>query len=132
VTEAELRRAVEQFAGQLGVRWIYLGSDTRRQQGHWRGAPDLFLCGTQACCWRELKAPGKHPRSEQRDWHELLAAAGQDIAVWKPGDLLSGRVAEELAALNGTGRPEPAGPLTSEERMWRALRRAAERQDTPR
>ena len=64
MTEPELRQAVMDLADQLGVRWLYFGSDVRRQQGQWRGFPDMFFAGTRALAFRELKASGKDPRAD--------------------------------------------------------------------
>lgn len=131
MTEPELRAAIIALADELGVRWIYFGSDVRRQQGQWAGFPDMLFCGSQAAMFAELKASGKQPRAAQRDWHEALVTAGEDIALWQPGDYLSGVVAERLAALNGQ-KPPARPPRDSQERLWRALRQDAGRKDMPR
>jgi hypothetical protein len=100
VTEPELRAAITALADELHIRWLYFGSDTRRQQGQWRGFPDLLLCGGHAHMYAELKAAGKQPRADQKSWHHALAAAGARIAVWQPRHWHDGTIAAELAALN--------------------------------
>jgi len=35
---------------------------------------------------------------------EALTVAGQDFAVWRPDDYLSGRIARELTAISRLGR----------------------------
>jgi hypothetical protein len=50
---------------------------------------------------RELKREGKDPTPAQQDWLDALKAGGVDADVWRPSDLLSGRIARELAALAG-------------------------------
>jgi hypothetical protein len=81
MTEPELRQAVTGLAGELGIRWLYFGSDTRRQQGKRRGFPDLLLVGHRSMLFAELKAAGKQPRGDQKSWHWWIAEAGARIEV---------------------------------------------------
>jgi len=127
VTEPELRTAVIALADELGIRWLYFGSDVRHNQGQCKAFPTCCFAAAGQRFFAELKASGKRPRAAQRGWHEDLAAAGEDVVVWQPGDYLSGRVAEQLAGLNGTGPPFTP-PQSAAERMWRALHAAASRQ----
>ncbi|WP_328344885.1 VRR-NUC domain-containing protein [Micromonospora sp. NBC_00421] len=67
--------------------------------GDGKGWPDLTIVGPGGVLFRELKsATGSH-RPEQRQWAVWLAEAGQDVAVWKPRDWESGRIAAELDAI---------------------------------
>jgi hypothetical protein len=100
VTEPELRQAVCALAGELEIRWLYFGSDTRRQQGMWRGFPDVLFCGRAGLMFAELKAPGKQPRGDQTSWHWWLSAAGARVEVWQPRHWHDGTIAAALAALN--------------------------------
>lgn len=72
-------------------------------QGDGKGYPDLTIAGPAGVLFRELKAEGKYPSPEQRAWLDALAAAGGDSGVWRPRDLVSGRVAVELSALRRAG-----------------------------
>ena len=51
--------------------------------------------------FRELKTQRGKVTPEQRAWLDVLTLAEQNADVWRPADLLSGRIARELAALAG-------------------------------
>jgi hypothetical protein len=51
--------------------------------------------------FRELKTQRGRVTAEQREWLHALLAAGQDAGVWRPEDLLSGRIQRELTAISG-------------------------------
>ncbi|MFY1595430.1 hypothetical protein [Micromonospora sp. WMMD737] len=74
-------------------------------QGDGAGWLDLTLAGPGGVLFRELKSTTGVIEPEQQMWMDILTAAGADVGVWRPGDLLSGRVARELAAIR---RPRPA------------------------
>lgn len=95
MTEAELDRAVRQMVRE---HWLYgfRPDDSRRSTG--RGWPDWTIVGRRLL-FRELKTDGGELRPEQSRVRNLLLAAGQDWAVWRPADLASGRIARELAAV---------------------------------
>lgn len=80
---------------RLGVRWFH-PYDSRRSQPGW---PDLTLVGVAGICFRELKTEHGELRPEQREWADVLRAAGQDWSVWRPSDLASGRIEAELLTL---------------------------------
>jgi hypothetical protein len=102
------------------------GSDVRRgMEGDRRGLPGPLIVG-QAALWAELKAPGKQPRAEQRHWHDDLSGAGEHVVVRQPRDWMIGEVQLQLHALAAREYFEPES-ATAEERMWRVLRRDAER-----
>ena len=126
MTEAELQAEVMQLADRLGLVCLHLRAPHR--EGDWRGFPDLWIIrpggGPGAEAFRELKAPGKRLRAGQQDWAAILT--GRDWDVWKPHDWMTGRVQRELHDLAGQRYHEPE-PRTAQERMWRALRQAAER-----
>lgn len=50
-----------------------------------QGFPDLVLV-RERVLWRELKADRGRLTAEQRAWISALAAAGEDVAVWRPRD----------------------------------------------
>ena len=102
MTEADLERAVRRLLDGLGLFGFH-PYDSRRSQPGW---PDWAIIGRKVL-YRELKSEHGRLTSEQRTVGYLLTAAGQDWAVWRPSDLLAGRVAEELAALS---RPRGGTP----------------------
>jgi hypothetical protein len=67
------------------------------------GWPDWAFCTVHAFMVRELKKQREKPRADQQEWLDSLTAAGVDADIWRPSDLLSGRIARELAALAGMG-----------------------------
>lgn len=64
------------------------------------GFPDLVIVTASAVLWRELKGVKGRATPQQRLWHQRLSDAGQDVAVWKPQDLASGRIDAELRGLS--------------------------------
>jgi hypothetical protein len=76
-------------------------SDSRRAH---EGFPDWVI--TSRCGYmivRELKRESTQPTPAQDAWLAAFRAAGISARVWRPSDLLSGRIARELAALAGFG-----------------------------
>ncbi|MCQ9367356.1 VRR-NUC domain-containing protein [Brevibacterium sp. 91QC2O2] len=93
-TEAQFQSQVVAMARSLG--WMsYHTHDSRRSDP---GFPDLCLVhpGRARVMWRELKTETGRLRPAQRDWLGALADAGQDAGVWRPSDLVSGRIGREL------------------------------------
>lgn len=70
-----------------------------RSKGTTPGWPDDALIGTRLLL-RELKRQDNYPTPAQRDMIAALQAAGEDVDVWKPTDLLSGRIRREIAAIS--------------------------------
>lgn len=74
--------------------------------GRWRthiagdkGFPDLVITGARGVLFRELKTDNGRIETAQGVWIGLLTRAGANIAVWRPGDLRSGRVQREIEAI---------------------------------
>jgi hypothetical protein len=89
---------------QLGLGFIH----HRRSEMANPGWPDLVIkapAGRAGVMFRELKKQRGRVTPDQQEWLDALTAAGMNADVWRPGDLLSGRVARELAALAGIGAP---------------------------
>lgn len=63
------------------------------------GFPDWVILGPGGILFRELKRESKSPTPSQRAWLALLRGVGLDADVWRPSDLLSGRIGRELAAV---------------------------------
>jgi hypothetical protein len=89
--DAHVRRLMK----DLGL----LAYHTKTAIGSERGFPDWTIAGSRTL-FRELKRQGKDPTAAQQKWLDALAAAGNDVGVWRPEDLLSGRIARELTAIS--------------------------------
>lgn len=108
VSEAELQKAVLDLAKRLGWRTAHFrpgmtmaGNWVTAVQGDGKGFPDLFMVkpGSGMAPYAvELKADGKYPSAEQREWLEAMDDAGCHAVVWRPKDWLSGRIERELRA----------------------------------
>ena len=94
MSEQALQQAVIQLARLLGIEW-YHTHDSRRSK---KGFPDLVLCGSRVL-YRELKTQVGKLTAEQERWAARLQQASQDWAVWRPADLRSGRILNELRAI---------------------------------
>jgi VRR-NUC domain-containing protein len=79
-----------------GLRWFH-DHDSRRNPS---GLPDLIIVGKRVL-YRELKTQTGRLSAAQKEWIADLAAAGQDVDVWRPADWHSHRIARELAELAG-------------------------------
>lgn len=112
--EDALLVSVLDLAKYLGLRTAHFRpalSQTGRWitpvQGDGKGWPDLTIVGPGGVLFRELKAEGSYPTREQRLWLAALAEAGADAGVWRPRDLTSGLIEQQLKALR-----KPAPQLT--------------------
>lgn len=94
--EATLEQSLRRILKDLPAVTAYHTYDSRRSHS---GYPDWTFVGPGGVMWRELKQQAKHPTPAQQHWLDELVAAGQDAGVWRPADLMSGRIARELAAL---------------------------------
>ena len=91
MTEQELQAAVIELCRVFGVAW-YHTFDSRRSNKGW---PDLVLC-SRKLAHRELKTERGKLTVEQERWGGRLLRAEADWAVWRPADLRSGRIRDEL------------------------------------
>jgi hypothetical protein len=96
MTEADLQRAVMDLCRWLGLL-VFHSTDSRRDSC--AGYPDLTICGQRGLILRELKSAKGTLRPEQRDWLSRLQQAGADADIWRPTDMASGRIKDELTAL---------------------------------
>jgi hypothetical protein len=75
--------------------WYHTHRSDRSEAGY----PDLHIVGAGGSLFRELKRETGKVTDEQQRWLSLLAALGYDVGVWRPSDLLNGRIAVELTAV---------------------------------
>lgn len=101
---------VAPLAAMYGVQWFHprpgrtvKGWRTPVQGPGGAGYPDLTLWGPGGFALRECKGNSGSLSPVQRQRHAELAAAGVDVGVWRPRDVISGRVVAELRALAGRG-----------------------------
>lgn len=98
MSERELDQGVRRILHDLpGLNW-YHTYDSRRSNS---GFPDLVVIGPAGVMWRELKTATGRTTAAQNQWIDALRRARQDVDVWRPTDLMDGRIARELAALAG-------------------------------
>jgi hypothetical protein len=100
MSENELEQHIRRILADLPGVLAYHTHDSRHSAS---GYPDWCFCGPRGVLFRELKREGKKPTPAQAEWLRALLAAGQDACVWRPSDLLEGRIARRLAALAGLG-----------------------------
>lgn len=109
--EDDLQAAVLKLCKLLGLHTAHF-RPALTKSGRWvtavggdgKGWPDLTIVGPSGVLFRELKSATGSRSPEQRMWAEWLAEAGQDVAVWKPRDLASGRIEAELKAIRRSAR----------------------------
>jgi hypothetical protein len=102
--EKDLQESVREMAVTLGYL-VYHTHDSRRSEP---GYPDLTMVGHGRLLVRELKRQSGRlgvVTPEQKAWLAALTDAGVDAGVWRPADLLSGVILNELkgAAVTGVG-----------------------------
>jgi hypothetical protein len=86
---------VRKLLKDLGLRG-YHTHDSRRSDA---GYPDWTITGKRTI-FRELKRQNGVVSPAQLAWMDDLEAAGDDVAVWRPLDLLTGRIQAELIAIS--------------------------------
>lgn len=104
MSEADLQTAVLDLC-RLRHVLVHHCRPSLTQSGRWAtaiqgdgGFPDLVLAGTRGVLFRELKSAGGRLSPQQRAWLEQLDHA-DDVAVWRPEDLVSGRIQREIEAI---------------------------------
>lgn len=95
MSEGDLMGHIARLCRDLGLL-AYHTHDSRRSE---RGYPDWTIVGPSGLLFRECKDEVKKPTTEQVKWLTALRAVGYDADLWRPSDLLAGRVQQELVAL---------------------------------
>lgn len=117
MSERELDDAIYALAAGIDKtpRAVLLAYHTRDSRRSLPGFPDWCFAGARGIMFRECKTQRGHLRLEQSRWLQVLRQAGADADVWRPADLLDGRIANELLHLSGlrpvvdlTGKLSPA------------------------
>lgn len=93
VSEIAFQDAVAQYARFQGWAVAHFRPARSRADGGWRtpvaydarGWPDLVLV-RERVLFRELKSARGKVDADQQAWLDRLAAAGQDVGVWRPKD----------------------------------------------
>ena len=80
--EAFMQRVID-LARDLGYRH-YHPRDSRKSVAGW---PDLVLVRPGRCLFVETKTDTGRLTAAQEDWLECLRDAGQEVHVWRPGDM---------------------------------------------
>lgn len=95
MSEDQLQSVVIELAAYHQYEVRYHNPDSRRSQA---GFPDLVLISTsrRRALFRELKTQDGRVRPKQREVLKAMTTAGLDADVWRPSDLVSGRIAAEL------------------------------------
>ena len=112
MTERQLEDAMRRILRDLPDVWARHETDSRGARAGWLDWTFLrrnYDCG--AAMFRELKTERGRLTRDQRECLAFLRAAGLDADVWRPSDLLSGRIARELAAVAGLRIAPPAIPV---------------------
>jgi hypothetical protein len=94
-SEKELQEHIVGVARSLGW-WAYHTYDSRRSQA---GYPDLHLIRGTASIFRELKTKKGRLSPAQVECSSRMLAAGLDFAVWRPADVISGAIVQQLQEL---------------------------------
>lgn len=96
-SERVLQDHTVRMARSMG--WLaYHTFDSRRSEP---GYPDLHLVHPirGLSLFRELKTTKGKTTEAQRRWLDGLTAVGMDAAVWRPADMVSGRIERELRGM---------------------------------
>jgi hypothetical protein len=93
MSEGELTEQIRQRCEALKLeRWHTY--DSRRSPTGW---VDEVIAGPGGAIFRELKRENGRPTVAQNRCIELLFSGGLNVGVWRPSDLLSGRIDRQLA-----------------------------------
>jgi len=99
VTEKDFSKQVEDLLNLFGWRWCHF-RPARTKKG-WRtalsGYPGFldYIAARDRLIIFELKSENGKIIKDQQEWLDALAACGQEVYLWKPGDIE--RIAEILS-----------------------------------
>jgi hypothetical protein len=96
MTERELEKAVAELCHEFGL-WRYHVADARSMRA---GLPDDLIIGNRGAIWRELKSETGELSWEQEVIGNQFKRLGWDWAVWRPSDLMTGQIRQELEKIS--------------------------------
>lgn len=76
----------------------------RLSKGTEPGWPDSFMVGPGGILVRELKREDRSKgkvTAAQQECLDLMGLHGLDVGVWRPSDLFSGRIEDEILSISG-------------------------------
>lgn len=97
-TERDFGKQVEDLLNLFGWRWCHF-RPARTEQGWrtalsgYRGFPDYIAVKGNSLLIAELKGDKGKVTLQQQEWLSALRACGQEVYVWRPGDI------EEIARI---------------------------------
>lgn len=107
LTGADLQRQITDLAAMYGWTWVHFRA-ARTERG-WRvpvegplgkGWPDVVLVSParrRTLAVEVKRELGDAPTPDQEYVHHMLREAGWTVLVWRPSDMTSGRILEELS-----------------------------------
>jgi hypothetical protein len=95
MSEDDLEEAVRDLCAVHGVVRVH----HRDSRGTTAGWPDDALLGPRGAVFAELKTERGRVSRAQEAMHERMRAAGLTVVVWRPSDLLSGRIADTIRSI---------------------------------
>lgn len=95
MSERELQNSIRKACETRGYLVMHV-EDSLAGRVWLPGWPDLVIVGKTGILYRELKSQRESATRSQIVAGAAINAAGSSWRVWKPSDLLSGRIAVEL------------------------------------
>lgn len=105
MSEEDLEEAVRDICRVLGVIRVH----HRDSRGTTSGWPDDVLLGPHDALFREMKTQLGDVRPAQVTMLAAMRQAGLDADVWRPADLRSGRILNEIRAISRLANPKKKG-----------------------
>lgn len=103
MSEDDLMGHIATLCKDLGLLAYHTHNSRRSKAGY----PDWTIAAPGGVLFRECKDEKRKPTAEQSTWLATLQAAGYDADLWRPRDLVSGRIGQELVALARKASPAP-------------------------
>jgi hypothetical protein len=82
ITEKQFERQIKELASMLGYAYYHTWNSIRSEKGY----PDLTLAKPGRLLFAELKSDTGKLSDKQREWLEVLNAAGAEVYTWRPAD----------------------------------------------
>ncbi len=92
MTEKQFQQQVIQLCRLYGWRCYHTWLSVRSEPGF----PDCVLVRDRVL-YRELKTDTGKVTKPQKAWLDALLWAGQDVGIWRPADLHSGLIVDQLS-----------------------------------